>query len=82
MRTSNRCFGHGHIQAEDLRIFHCCASVHGCFGGGSPCDGFSGSAYTKREGAYFCIRRGAQENPGIKRERGLLCICVESKNLT
>jgi len=56
------------------------ASVHGCFGGRSPCGGFFGSAYTMREGASFCMRRGARNTQ--EEERGYFCICVESRYLT
>ena len=56
------------------------ASVHGCFGGRSPCGGFFCLAYTMREGASF-VCGAARETP--RRKRGaIFCICVESSYLT
>ena len=52
------------------------ASVHGCFGGRSPCGGFFGSAYTMREGASFCMRRGARNTQ--EEERGYFVFVAPS----
>ena len=65
-----RCFEHGKHPDRSLGgISHCCASVHGCFGGGNPCGGFFGSAYTKREGAYFACG-AARKIPGDQERKG------------